>query len=272
MAKNRSSLNTKALYQRIRSSISEADRICGNWDYINGAPTDEDKEQIEVNLESAFEQSLVLMERMQLPEARLRVDKLYEKAKKNLADTKYSASMGEPYLIWSYKLSQVLGGVEHPDTIPLEALEIIRGICDGFHKTALSLGRNRHNGRQTLLMQDEYDVQYLIGALLSGAFSDVRTEEYTPSYAGKSSRMDFLLNDESIVVEVKMTRQALKDKDVSDQLIIDKERYRTHPKCRTLICFVYDSQSMLKNPTALETDLSSDDEELSVHVWIKPNR
>jgi hypothetical protein len=74
--------------------------------------------------------------------------------------------------------------------------------------------------------------------------------------------MDFLLNDESIVVEVKMTRQMLKDKDVSDQLIIDKERYRKHPKCRTLICLVYDPQSMLKNPAALETDLSSDDEEI----------
>lgn len=50
MAKNHSSLNTKALYQRIRSSISEADRICGDWDYINASPTDEDKEQIEANL------------------------------------------------------------------------------------------------------------------------------------------------------------------------------------------------------------------------------
>ena len=38
--------------------------------------------------------------------------------------------------------------------------------------------------------------------------------------------MDFLLNDESIVVEVKTTRQSLKDKDISDQLIIDKERYK----------------------------------------------
>jgi hypothetical protein len=272
MAKNHSSLKTRALYQQIRSSISEADRICGNWDYINGAPTDEDREQIEVNLESAFEQSLVLMEQMQLPEARLRVYKLYEEAKKKLTDTKYSASMGESYLIWSYKLSQILGGVEHPDTVPLEDVEFIRGICDGFHKTALSLGRDRHNGRQKLFMKDEYDVQYLIGALLSGAFSDVRKEEYTPSYAGKSSRMDFLLNDESIVVEVKMTRQTLKDRDVSDQLIIDKERYRTHPKCRTLICFVYDPKAMLKNPAALETDLSSDNEELSVHVWIKPSR
>ena len=72
--------------------------------------------------------------------------------------------------------------------------------------------------------------------------------------------------------KLKMTRPTLKDKDVSNELIVDKERYRKHPKCRTLICFIYDPQSMLKNPAALETDLSSDDEELSVHVWINPNR
>lgn len=272
MARHTPSLNTKALYERIRSSISEADRICGQWDYTNGTSNDEDKEQIEANLETAFEQSLVLMEQMQLPEARLRIHKLYGRAKKCLTETKYSVSMGEPYLIWSYKLWQVLSAVEHPDTVPLEALEVVRRICDGFHRTALHLGRDRYHGREKLLMQDEYDVQYLLGGLLFAAFSDVRTEEYTPSYAGKSSRMDFLLNDESIVIEVKLTRQTMKDRELSDQLIIDKERYRNHLKCRTLICFVYDPRSILRNPSALETDLSTDDEELSVHVWIRPVR
>ena len=81
MAKNDSPLNTKALYQKIQSCITEADRLCGNWEYLAHAQTDEDNEQIEAILESAFEQSLVLMEQIRLPEARQRIERLYEKAK-----------------------------------------------------------------------------------------------------------------------------------------------------------------------------------------------
>jgi hypothetical protein len=212
------------------------------------------------------------MEQMQWPEARQRIDKLYAKARKNLSATQYSPSIGEPYLVWSYKLSQILEGVKHSDAIPLEAIEIIRGICNGFHRIALSLSRERHSARQKLIVRSEYDVQYLIGALLSGVFTDVRREEYTPSHGGTSSRMDFLVNDESIALEIKMTRPSLKDKHISEQLIIDKERYKAHPKCRTLNCFVYDPRCILKNPSSLETDLSSETERFSVHTWIRPNR
>ena len=64
-------------------------------------------------------------------------------------------------------------------------------------------------------------MQYLLNALLVLWFDDVRREEPTPSFGGKSSRIDFLLKKEKIGVEVKMTRQGLADKEVRDQLIID---------------------------------------------------
>ncbi len=79
---------------------------------------------------------------------------------------------------------------------------------------------NREN-RETLKIEDEYDVQDLLHALLLLYFDDVRTEEWTPSYAGKSSRMDFLLKNERVVIEVKKTRLGLADKELGDQLIID---------------------------------------------------
>jgi REase_DpnII-MboI len=52
-------------------------------------------------------------------------------------------------------------------------------------------------------MKDEYDVQDSLHALLKLHFDDVRREEWTPSYAGSQSRMDFLLKREKIVVETK---------------------------------------------------------------------
>ncbi len=58
-----------------------------------------------------------------------------------------------------------------------------------FHKIAKQL-RNRHDNRQTLPIKDEYDVQDLLHALLYLYFDDIRAEEWTPSYAGKSARVE----------------------------------------------------------------------------------
>ena len=104
---------------------------------------------------------------------------------------------------------------------PIEALQ---RVCSQFHLIARKL-RNRHDSRETLDVADEYDVQDLLSALLVLYFDDIRSEEWTPSYAGKSARMDFLLKKEKIVVEVKMTRKGLADKEVGDQLIVDIRPY-----------------------------------------------
>ena len=98
------------------------------------------------------------------------------------------------------------------------------------------------------------DVQDLLHSLLRIEFDDIRNEEWTPSYAGGSARMDFLLKEEQIVVEVKKTRDTLKDKEIGEQLIIDKERYKHHPDCRLLICFIYDPNNLIKNPKGLIKD------------------
>ena len=66
-------------------------------------------------------------------------------------------------------------------------------LCSNFHLIAKQL-TNRHNNRETIEIRDEYDVQDLLHAILRIFFEDIRPEESTPSYAGKSSRMDFLLN------------------------------------------------------------------------------
>ncbi len=125
-----------------------------------------------------------------------------------------------------------------------------------FHHVVRQL-RSRYNNRNTLDIEDEYDVQDLLHALLKLYFDDVRTEEWVPSYAGGSSRMDFLLKDEKVVIEVKKTRSHLRDRDLGEQLIIDIEKYQAHPDCERLICFVYDPEGLLGNPAGIEKDLKS---------------
>ncbi len=153
------------------------------------------------------------------------------------------------------------------NTFAAEALvETLARRFTGFAKQLLQ----RHGDRDTLKIEDEYDVQDLWHALLRAHFDDVRSEEWTPSYAGSSSRIDFLLKREQIVVEAKMTRKGLNQKEVVNQLSIDIERYRSHPDCKTLICFVYDPLGLCKNPVALEDDLRGVRGSLKVSVHVFP--
>jgi len=139
-----------------------------------------------------------------------------------------------------------------------------------FHRVVRQL-RSRYDGRDTLEIEDEYDVQDLLHAVLRIHFDDIRPEEWTPSYAGGSKRMDFLLKNEKTVIEVKKTRKGLADKQVGEQLIIDIECYKEHPDCENLVCFVYDPEGRIGNPVGIESDLSKQSKEnLDVQVYIYP--
>lgn len=151
-----------------------------------------------------------------------------------------------------------------------DAVQLVSAVCRRFHCFARQI-QHRHDSRPTVEFKDEYDVQDAMHAILSLHFADVRPEEWTPSYGGKSTRMDFLLKREQVVVEVKMTRKGLDQKGVLVQLTEDKDRYRVHPDCRALVCFVYDPTGVCDNPTALEADLSVTEGDFRVSVIVAPH-
>lgn len=159
---------------------------------------------------------------------------------------------------------------EEQQKLTIKALQRILQLCRRFHLVARQL-QARHAGRETLKIEDEYDVQDLFCGLLRLDFDDVRKEEWTPSYAGKSSRVDFLLKRENIVIEIKKTRASLAAKEVGDQLLIDIGRYKAHHGCSTLICFVYDPEGRIGNPAELEGDLSGLHDRINVNVIIAPS-
>ena len=151
-------------------------------------------------------------------------------------------------------------------------LDTVRLICRRFHTVATQL-TVRHQKRPALTISDEYDVQYLLHALLRVNFEDVRPEESTPSFGGGAARMDFLLKKEQIVVEPKMTRAELRDKALSDQLIQDVARYGNHPDCRKVVFFVYNPQGFVRNPNGVISGIQRlSSEKLSVEVIIVPER
>lgn len=155
------------------------------------------------------------------------------------------------------------------DTEDSDGFTLLEKICARFHLVVKQL-QSRHAGRAHLEINDEYDTQDLLHALLHIHFDDIRPEEWTPSYAGGGSRVDFLLKNEKIIIEVKKTRPTLKGKDVGAELIVDSQRYKAHPDCKKLLCFVYDPEGWISNPRGLENDLNRKEDNFELKVLIVP--
>ncbi|MEX0715211.1 MAG: hypothetical protein WD066_01420 [Planctomycetaceae bacterium] len=140
--------------------------------------------------------------------------------------------------------------VSKPQTVEELLGILVRGLRRAMHPLT-----HRRKGSQALSFGSEYDVQDLLHALLRPWISDIRPEEFTPSYAGSSTRMDFLLPSYSLVIETKIIRDRAHARRVGDELIIDIEHYRRHPACKTLWCAIYDPDHLITNADGLCSDL-----------------
>lgn len=148
-------------------------------------------------------------------------------------------------------------------------LELLRKICLRFHAVARQL-RLRKDYRATLEVEDDYDLQDLLCALLKVEFDEVGADEWTPPYTGGAPRTTLFLNREQIAVVVKKTRPGLTTKELVDQVTTDSARYSTRDKCTTLFCFIYDPEGRIGSPKRLETDLTSVSDRYTVEVLVAP--
>jgi hypothetical protein len=131
-----------------------------------------------------------------------------------------------------------------------DALEVIRTTCQRFQLAATELADD-------LPLADERTVARLLTAALRLQFETVLVEESTPSHAGRGGRIDLVLPDERIAIEVKFVREGRTPQQVSDELILAQTRYSSHPNCSLLVCFVYDPHHLFQNRRAVARDLES---------------
>jgi hypothetical protein len=163
-------------------------------------------------------------------------------------------------------LIPAVGASAAPDT---NGLSVTKRLCQRFHAVARQL-RLRGEYRSTLSIEDEFDVQDLIHALLRQYFDDIGTDEWTPAYSDGAPRTTFLLDHDRLAVVVKKTRPGLSRKDLADQLHADGERYRGRGRCTQLLCFIYDPEGRIGNPRGLESELTSTSEHFTVDVVVAP--
>lgn len=140
---------------------------------------------------------------------------------------------------------------------PTSVEELLTVLTKGLPRAMHPL-THRRKGSVNLTFSSEYDIQDLLHALLRPWIADVRPEEFTPSYAGSSTRMDFLLPEHSLVIETKLVRDKSHGRRIGDELIIDMDHYRAHPDCSVLWCVIYDPSHFVANAGGLARDLEGD--------------
>lgn len=149
----------------------------------------------------------------------------------------------------------------------LDSVKVVLTVGERSREVRRQLKR-RHSNRHTLEVNDEYDAQDLMHSLLRLFFDDVRREEWTPSYAGSASRIDFVLPRYRLAIELKHAGRSLSTKDLGEQLIVDANKYKKHANVRHLVCLVFDEHGSFENPRGVESDLSHAHDGLAVTVRI----
>lgn len=156
---------------------------------------------------------------------------------------------------------------QRPNSLHELLVVIVRGLPRAMHPLT-----HRRRDAIPLTFESEYDIQDLLHALQRPWVADIRPEEFTPSYAGASTRMDFLLPAHELVLELKLIRDRTHGRKVGEELIVDIEHYRRHPKCAVLWCVIYDPARLVPNPQGLIADLegtrSMPDGKVDVRVFV----
>lgn len=119
--------------------------------------------------------------------------------------------------------------------------EVVRDVLNNFSNAIQKIVSGRRSNHPDFKIEDEYDVQDISYVILKSIFPNLREEDPIPKVGAKSTKIDLILREEKILIEVKM----IKAKDSNEthfieQLKIDFESYHECKWLRKLFCFVYD--------------------------------
>lgn len=134
---------------------------------------------------------------------------------------------------------------------------IIESVFNNFNDFITQTSKRYDNRNSFFIINDEYDVQDILHSIFKLFYKDIEKEFVIPKFAGSSTRIDFVLNNRQIGIEVKMTRDGLNDKQLCDQLLLDIDRYFSLNTLKTLYCFIYDPDKRITNPYLIKRDIEN---------------
>lgn len=102
---------------------------------------------------------------------------------------------------------------------------------------------------------NESELQKFIYAVLRSLFVSVEFEDPTEKRCERSSRLDFVLKDHKIIIEVKFVRDQKHAKEIYNELAEDYPKYSTSPYGETIINYIYDPDKNIANHEQFKKEL-----------------
>lgn len=129
-------------------------------------------------------------------------------------------------------------------------IELVLQLCQRLDKSIKVLGQ-RHAGRPAFEINDEYDVQDLLQAILRAYFKYSTTEEPISKLAGLSTRADFAIEELGLIIEAKIAHGPGDQGRIVKEFAEDVQGYSKWSHLKHLIYLVYNADD-LKDPEALD--------------------
>jgi hypothetical protein len=150
--------------------------------------------------------------------------------------------------------------------------EVVRDVLNNFSNAIQKIISGRRSNHPDFKIEDEYDVQDISYVILKSIFPNLREEDPIPKVGAKSTKIDLILREEKILIEVKM----IKAKDSNEthfieELKVDFESYHECKWLRKLFCFVYDPYKKtrdISNFQDLNGDRTKGDHNFNVEIIV----
>lgn len=130
----------------------------------------------------------------------------------------------------------------------LTSVDLIKNVFMNFQDSIKHITSGRRKGHDSFSIKDEYDVQDLSYLILRSIFKELEFENPHFKLGGTNSKVDLMIEDEGVDIELKMIKVSDKDeKEFIKQLKIDFNDYATWKGLKDLIVFIYDPYNKTTN-------------------------
>lgn len=116
----------------------------------------------------------------------------------------------------------------------------------------------------------EKRVQTVFHSLLILHFEHVEREQWTPAYAEDGAVVSFFIPEIRTVTEIRKPPKSLEPDALKTQLQAHIDKYKSHPECDVVICFVYDPIGRTPHPRDFEKALSDSSGKKEIIVKVIP--
>jgi len=145
--------------------------------------------------------------------------------------------------------------IDHKTTLRVAEVEIINNHVFDLMFNNLKDAVLEFERRTNTKFKNELELQNFIYSMLRTLFESTEFEDPTEKICGASNRLDFVLKDHKIIIEVKYVRDRNHAKKISKELSEDYPRYKLSKYGEKIINYIYDPNNYIANHNLFKRQL-----------------